>query len=654
MVELIVAGKPIELLRKGQQIKYNRQIADVFDIASVSSSYTNSFTIPKTPNNTEVFEQLGIVGDQSTIPYTKVPVTVRNNGFDLITEGWLNVQSTSEDYKCSIIDGMVDFFKLIENKTIGVDLDLSNFQHTKSMESIVESFDNEYYNYIIADFGAKKYIISFFPLEYAINIDYLVPSFSVKKLLELIFSTFGYTYESIEMDAFVDGLFITYPTPPLFESTDEDLIATFIKGFWTSTNINNLGDKYSVVSENFWDSYTISKGEVINNNIYRFENTSNYKITFSIEAYARYYHPAIGSEYKPCTFQIIKNNQVVAQVQTDPFAPVSLEFNIYAQAGDSITTILFVNEASYIVNRFGNNPENNKTMTLRNISHNSTNIKVYEFSSDDVDLSNAFKSFKIKDFFKELLYRTGLTPFADNIEKKITFIPISQRIDTENAIDWSDKYVRRKNEIYLKNSYAQKNIFKMKYNEGMENENDGIINVNNRNIDDEKVLATSMIYSPIDDFAEFRPVTGDWVSTPVIPMFTKEVNTEEDGSLKIDYKKLDNRFYFVRRNTVTDRQWVLKSEIVPDEETVNQIHFATTERTLLGQLITENFTDYAMIFDNFRAHEIELALGLEDILNLDLTRPYYFKQEAGYYILNKLPYQDGETTTGEFVRINKQ
>lgn len=650
MVELILNGKPIELLRKGQQIKYNRQIADIFDIASVSSSYTNSFTIPKTPNNTEVFEQLSIVGDQSTIPYTKIPVTVRNNGFDLITNGWLNVQSTAEDYKCSIIDGMVDFFKMIENKTIGVDLDLSNFEHTKSMESIVDSFDNEYYNYIVADFGASNYIINFFPFQHAINIDYLVPSFSVKKILELIFSTFGYTYESIEMDSFIDGLFITYPTPPLFDTLDEDIIGSFVKDFWTSTEIVNSGDKFYVVSENNWDNYTVEKGEVVNNLNYILENTSNYNMKFSIEAYARYYSPFIGSQYKPCRFQIIKNNQVIYEISTNPFEAVDVDFNFFAQSGDSLSWQLFVNENSYIVNRFGTD----RTLTLRNFSCNKITMQVYEISSDDVILSDAFKSFKIKDFFKELLYRTGLTPFADNIEKKITFISISQRIDTSNAIDWSDKYVRRKNEIYLKNSYAQRNIFKMKYNEGMENENDGILNVNNKNIDEEKILATSLIYSPIEGFTSFRPTNGDRVSTPVLPMFTKEVNTEEDGSLKIDYKKLDNRFYFIRRNTVTDRQWVFKSQIVPDEETVNQIHFATTERTLLGQLIAENFTDYEMIFDNFRAHEIELALGLEDILNLDLTRPYYFKQEAGYYILNKLPYQDGETTTGEFVRINKQ
>lgn len=640
MVELIVNGKSIELLRKGQQIKYNRQIADVFDIASVSSSYTNSFSIPKTANNTEIFEHLGIVGDQSTIPYTKIPVTVRNNGFDLINNGWLNVKSTAEDYKCSIIDGMVDFFKIIENKTIGVDLDLSNFEHTKSMESIVDSFDNEYYNYIISDFGAKNFIIRFFPLQYAINIDYLVPSFNVKKLLELIFSTFGYTYESEEMDSFINGLFITYPTPPLFEQTESDLIASLIKNFWASNNFENRGDKYLIPTQDKWDEIDIIEGSLYNDTLYYVEETDTYTIEITVEAYAKY--TGFGTTFEPLTVDVYKNNNVILTFNTDPFAPITKSVNIFLQAGDQISRQMYVTVFS------------NGIRSLNEFRHNSTLLDVYRVTQGDVSPSNAFKSFKIKDFFKELLYRTGLTPFADNIEKKITFIPISQRIDTNKAIDWSDKYVRRKNEIYLKNSYAQRNLFKMKYNEGMENENDGVINVNNKNIEEEKVLATSIIYSPIDGVTNFRPVSGENVSTPITPMFEKEFSETEEGELIIDYKKLDNRFYFIRRNTVTDREWILKSQIVPDEQTVNQIHFATTERTLLGQLIAENFTDYEMIFDNFRAHEIELALGLEDILNLDLTRPYYFKQEAGYYILNKLPYEEGETQTVEFVRINKQ
>lgn len=642
MVELIINGKLIELLKKGQEIKYTRQIADVFDIASVSSSYTNSFTIPKTPNNTQVFEHLGTVGDQSTIPYSKTPATVKKQGFDLIREGWLNITETSEQYKCSIIDGMIDFFKAIENKTLGVDLDLSNFQHNKDLETIVNSFDNEYYNYIIADFGGKTMIVNLFPTEYSISIDYLVPSFNVKKLLELVFSTFGYTYVSPELDLFLDELYITYPTPPTFEPSETDLVAGLEKQPYNSNNWGSSGDRIFIADEQQWDVTVINEGSLIDNRSYVIPETSGYNFQIEVEAYARYYSSFNGELFSYCIVDVAKNGTSIINFNTDPYAEVSQEINLFCQAGDIITYRLYVTDI--LIGFRG----------LNSIHHNRTQFNIFKINQGDVTPTDAFKDFKIKDFFKEILYRTGLTPVPDNISKVITFIPISKRIDTDNAIDWTDKYVRRTKEIYLKNSYAQRNLFKMKYNAGSENKNDGVITVNNRNIEDEKTLVQSVFYSPTEGTTTFNGTAGAKINTAILPMFTKELSTDEEtDEITTTYKELDNRFYFIRRNTVTGSIWKLESEIVPGEETVNRLHFATTENTLLGSLVDLNFSEYAKIFNNFRSHEIELALGLEDILNLDLTVPYYFKQEAGFYILNKLPYQDGETTTGEFVRINR-
>lgn len=643
MVELLINGRAVELTLKGQEIKYNKQIADVFDIASVSVSYTNSFNVPKTPNNTQIFESLGIVGDQSTIPYSQVTVSLKENGFDLIRSGWLNVSETTDVYKCSITDGMVDFFKEIENKTMGVDLDLSNFEHVKSMDAVIGSFDNEYYNYIIADFGGKTLIRQLFLSPHtSINIDYLTPSFSVKKLFELMFSTFGYTYFSEEMDLFLEELYITYPTPPLFEAVDEDIIATLTKNFWKSSQIVKLYEnKYYVPTQRAWDSSVITEGELLTGDIiYQIAETSTYKIQIKNESYAAY-NSISGTIFIGTIIEVYKNNDIILTFQSDPYAEVTKEINIFLQAGDKISYIMYALKS------------NSSGISIKEIRNNNTEMIVYKATQGDVLPSNAFQNFKIKDFFKELLYRTGLTPIADNVNKVITFIPISQRIDITNEIDWSDKYVQRKKESYLKSGYAQRNLFKMKYNEGDEITNDGVLLVNNRNIESEKTLAQSLMYSPIQGTTSFPPITGNSITTSILPMFTKELSRNEDDELIADYKSLDNRFYLIRRNTVTDRSWRLKSQIVPEEETVTELHFATTENTLLSQLIASNFSEYEKIFNNFRVHEIELALGLNDILSLDLTRPYYFKQEAGFYILNKLPYQKGETIIGEFVRINQ-
>jgi len=129
MTELIVNGKKLEL-PSDTKIKYTKQISDIFNIAKVNASYTNAFNVPKTPENTAVLDCLGLVGSQSKIPYQKTPVTLRENGIDLIKNGWLEVKETSDYYKINIIDGAIDFFKQIENSYLS-DIDLSKIDHQK-------------------------------------------------------------------------------------------------------------------------------------------------------------------------------------------------------------------------------------------------------------------------------------------------------------------------------------------------------------------------------------------------------------------------------------------------------------------------------------------------------------------------------------------
>ena len=79
MVELIINGNQIEL-PKDVAIKYSKQISDIFDIANISCSYTNSFEFEKTPKNTQSMQQLGISGDGSQIPYIKNTAQLKVNG----------------------------------------------------------------------------------------------------------------------------------------------------------------------------------------------------------------------------------------------------------------------------------------------------------------------------------------------------------------------------------------------------------------------------------------------------------------------------------------------------------------------------------------------------------------------------------------------
>ena len=184
MLEIIINGNSLEVPK--ESIKYNIQCNDIGDLESRQCNYTDGFSIPKTLENTRYFEHLGLVGDVSTLPYQKVNADLIDNGVHLIRGGWLEIQETAKEYKINIRDGIIDLFKAIENKNFGDNVNLTEIDHSKNLTTIINSFTNENYRYIINDYGGLTHLDTLTK----INIDYLVPSARVKYLWNKIFTTF--------------------------------------------------------------------------------------------------------------------------------------------------------------------------------------------------------------------------------------------------------------------------------------------------------------------------------------------------------------------------------------------------------------------------------------------------------------------------------
>lgn len=653
MLDLRINGQSLELRKQGSEIKYTMQIADIFNIASFHASYTNSFSIPKTPNNIKIFEFLGIAGDTSTIPYNKIPATLTSQGFPIIKSGWLQVKSSEEEYKISIVDGIIDFFKAIENKTLGVDLDLSVFDHDKNLSTVFSSFDNDDYKYIVADYNGKNE--GTVEEETGINIDYLVPCFSVKKLWDIIFETFDYTYNESSIP-FINGLYVTYPKPPI-ESFEPELVAQASKGsFNSSTFADWNGLKYSPGNE-FWDD--VDLGEFSNNWQYVIPENGTYVFTATTESYGRYGgwrqpftnngvpigDPVWFETPQPIRLILMVNGEIEINISTSPSNEVQL-----------ITTPLPLIAGDVVQVRIAGNPTfefSNEYFPLIEIRHNSTTFEVSQYTLGEVSLQNAFKEFQIKDFIKEILWRTGLTPIIDQDEKHLDFIKLSDRLNFSNAIDWSDKYVKRTKELYTQGDYAQQNSFQLKHNNPDDMRGDGYLQVNNRNLPDKKTLVTSKIYAPELDGFVFHNYTGTIeLRSDVFRIWDREASVNANDEVEVKYKGLSNRFYFLRYENKTG-SYRLLSEVLQTSGMTSDIPFVSISETMFDELVFSNYKDFEGVLFNFRAHDIEVALSLTDILSIDMTKPYYFKQEGQYYMLNRLAFQEGQNSTGEFIRINK-
>lgn len=636
MVELIINDNLIEL-PKGTNIKYTKQISEIFDIANVACSFTNSFEFDKTPSNTQAMQFLGISGDSSTVPYNKNNSLLKVNGFDLISQGWFNVSDTSEKYKGGIIDGMVDFFKAIENRTMGRDLNLSNFNHDKLLDTVIDSFTNDYYKYIIADYGGKNLYND------GINIDYLAPCFSVKKLWELIFSTFLFNCDYTNL-SYLDGLYITYPKE-VAQGQVNIPVATLERNFFIDEGRVTIGAFSTIRPEyRFWDNSVLVEGSLIDSWKYVIPETTSYHFDLESEMYVIFRKAGKANRNTNARIDILKNGQAVASILSDFVTNVAgvgdkryLEFNLTCDAGDIIEMYITA-PAGIVVN--GNSYRNFEWR------HNYSKLTISKTNLGTTSLENELKDFLIKDFIKEILWRTGLTPVYNRETNTVYFITLDSRVDFNNAQDFSHCFIGRKGEIYTSN-YAQKNIFKLKNNDEDNTQGDGYLYVFNKNIEDQKIIAQSKIYAPdkriLTSFGSF--------TTNQYKIWETEAK-DNDGTLDINYKGLSGRFYFIRKNDLTG-SFKIVSEILDEETTVSSIPIAINTDTLFEEAIYNNYTEYQKIFTNFRVHTILLNMTESDFLGLDLTRPVYFKQENAYYICNKVDFQEGQFSNGEFIKINK-
>jgi hypothetical protein len=638
MVEIYVAGRSLDLY-PGTSIKYSFQNSDFFDVANVKATHTNSYDIPKTPKNTQILEGLGLVGDTSTVPYTQTPVNVKYFGFDITPKGWLDVKETAENYKINIIDGMIDFFKDVEKKKIGVDLNLSALDHSKNVQTVVDSFTNPNYRYIIGDYAGKVYTTGS-----VINSDYLIPSVRVPYLFNTIFNTFGYTYSgNIFNDPDFKDLWLTYTKD--IPNADSEALTPFAEATYNAftdtrgfTPIGTLffRDPFS------WSTSSALQGSFLGSR-YVVPEAGNYKIDLTLRGKGlglirRESTPGGLATSGPSSIpyndyyrvKVYRNSVEVGEALSDLDTARVSSIYVAAQPGDVIDfKFCLVTTRAYSLLQFINRE---------------SSIDISKTTLGAVDFEEALKDLTVKDFFKEICIRYALIPAYHSRTKNIEFYTFKDIINRANAVDWSNRYVSRKKEAYSFSSFAQVNKFRQKYNEDNLSFNDGELYTGNANLEEEKTTYTSKFYS-----ADREPVDLLGRATYRLPCFKTEVK-EEAGEAVVEYSALSGRFYALRDQTINE-SITLESEIFSESITSASFPFVLLQDNYFIQLISKYYGEHSRILKDLRVHEIELALGIADILTLDLKKLYYFEQEKQYYILNKLTWEPGKTSVGEFIRV---
>ena len=639
MVQIQYLGQFLDI-KENEKVTYTIQVQDLADVSSVASSVTTSFKLPKTKNNYEALKSLSLPGDTSNLPYLKNVCKLYNFGTTLIDNGWLKINNSDEEsFNVNVENGIIDFFKAIEGKTIGNDLDLSDTNHNKDLITVINSFERNDYTYIIADYnGLNTYLKG--GVNY-INVDYLVPSLNSKYIWDKIFNSIGYTYSgSVFNSESFTNLWVTYPKAPPTKSDDEQLPDPVLR--FSSNKTNNIvytEDYDNLIIE--FDLENIVLNEVLfNSNKITIQSTGTYSLDSIFYGYADYivednWGYPVGSErsyFRPALLINGVLNKYNSQINS-----------VNLRSGDVVEIIChwYDIDGGYING-------------IRELKFDSYNIKLTQISQSIIDFGKEFLDISIAEYVKEIMIRFALTPFIDVENKHIKFLTLSERINTNNVKDWTDKFVKRTDENYIYKDYAQRNWLKHKYNDENATFNNGFLSVINQTLQPQKDLYSSKFYSFNNEITSFYDSDFTNNSFPIWNREIKEtINNDTTPPTKtydVNYKGLSNRFYFIRRK-ILPKTINIGSQLLRIEETANNVAIVDTKNLSYSDSVN-NYKDFVKVLNDTRIHEIELFLNINDLLDLDLESLYYFSQENQYYILNRITIDlTNNINKAEFIRV---
>lgn len=642
MIQLYLNNQELDIY-DNQSVNYTIQVNDLADVSSVNSSVTSSFSLPKTKNNINYLNSLSIIGDNSNKPYVKNNSRLSYDYIELISKGWLKINnSDSDNYNVNIENGIIDFFKAIEGKSIGKDLDLSSTNHNKDLVSVIDSFQRNDYCYIVADYNG----LNTFNKSGAnwINTDYLIPSLNNKYIWNKIFSTFGFTYTgSVFNTEEFTNLWITYPKAPPVKAEGETTLPDPITRFTANRNTlqNPTADENNFIVRFPLENRTLN-GVLFSDNKVTIQTNGTYKVSGSINGFARYqlvdnWNNRIGFYDSAFRLRVIVNGTLQTIVDS-----------IALRSGDIIE---FVGEWSYPPLSAGN--IEGLVETEEPFKLNSYNITLQQTSQAIIDFGSQLLDISISDYIKEIMIRFSLTPIINVETRNIHFITLNERLNPSTVVDWSDKYIKRTNETYTYNDYAIRNYFKHKYNDQDANFNDGFFTINNQNLNESKDIFSSKFYSYNKEVTRFA--NNEVFTNNVFPLWDREIketinNDTNVSSYEVNYKGLENRYYFIRKKN-NSGTFNFGSQVLNVTSTKSNIAIVDSKNLSYAEVMSK-YANFSKILNNTRIHEIDLLLTINELNNINLNALYYFQQESQYYILNRLNV-DLKTgrTQGEFIRV---
>lgn len=619
---LYINNKLLELSNDTQQFTRTLQVNDLLSLDTRQTNFTKNIKIPKTPRNILAFDYLGIVGNNSNIPYQKNSINYFIGNDAVIYNGWGVVNETNDYYNMTIYDGNIDLYKAIENTTLG-DLNLSAITHSKDVLTVKNSWSgsNLNFKYIIADYGGKNTYTAATYNE-IFNIDYLVPSIKVSYLWDKMFTEYGFTYSgSVFTSSDFTNLWLTYPkasSPTISKSIGFNTVncvqaIEYFKAISYSglTGFTINGDK-SILTSSISQYVEINVSVNINATGEDVYGSLNYNIGLDVYCTINGVDILMGAAYDGNGNLTIKR-----------YINIGDNISFYVKQNDATNVSFYISDGGFSM------------------------VKIEKYNSAIIDFGLILKDFVTKDFLNEIIYRFGLTPIKNKYTNNYYFKQLPEILTTVNAVDWSNKFISELSEKYVYSNYAQNNFLRYTYNDKESNYNDGILSIDNVNISDVKTVIQSKIYSPEKDTSSIIYLGLDNIKK--YKLWDKE--PKEDGT--ITYKNLDKRYYLLRSVDKSFSTKQIGSQVLSGSPlTFTSAPVESFSNLTFQEIVANNYPAISKVLNKSKIITVLVNLRYTDITDFDFSKLYYIKQLGNYYLVNKIiNFRIGEPTNVELIKV---
>ena len=192
MITFILNG--VEIPEVEAEIAATLQSFSFFELGSRKGSFSNTFELPKTNEIRQALESLELVTSATDIPYQRNTCQIYKDGI-LIIDGSAVIVEVSEVYRLFISAGNSDFFKSLSGLKLQ-DVNLIDYDHAWNFSNIIQKREAvEGFVYPNIDYGFFEYRDPEALYDLLTDFVFFNPSFWAKTILRRAISNLGYTLQ---------------------------------------------------------------------------------------------------------------------------------------------------------------------------------------------------------------------------------------------------------------------------------------------------------------------------------------------------------------------------------------------------------------------------------------------------------------------------